>query len=213
MQNEIMINKMYVGEYISNEFDNIGHEIINLFQADNGKYYIYAMSDGSIGNIHDNKVKTILLVRNCGKHTLEILAKAEGLKQLTKIRKSQKEERANIHQEQIQYIKENNITYGGIELYKIFENNLNNDNAILYTFEAKKVVKPKNPIYITDDDEMQSCFLGNDSEIIYLEDKKFAKQSLKIYINSSKNPIAYEKLETYINNDNLWEKKPVSKFV
>lgn len=213
MQNEIMINKMYVGEYISNGFDNIGHEIINLFQADNGKYYIYAMSDGSISNIHDDKVKSILLVRNCGKHTLEILAKAEGLTQLTKIRKSQKEERANIHQEQIQYIKENHITYGGIELYKIFENNLNNDNAILYTFEAKKVVKPKNPIYVTDDDEMQSCFLGNDSEIIYLEDKKFAKQSLKIYINSSKNPIAYEKLETYINNDNLWEKKPVSKFV
>ena len=91
MQNEIMINKMYVGEYISNGFDNIGHEIINLFQADNGKYYIYAMSDGSISNIHDDKVKSILLVRNCGKHTLEILEIAEVLTQLTKIRKSQKE--------------------------------------------------------------------------------------------------------------------------
>ena len=80
-----MLNKMYVGEYISNEFDNIGHEFINLFQADNGKYYIYAMPYGNISNKHDNKIKTILLVRNCGKHTLEILAKAEGLTQLTKI--------------------------------------------------------------------------------------------------------------------------------
>ena len=208
MQNEIMLNKMYVGEYISNEFDNIGHEFINLFQADNGKYYIYAMPYGNISNKHDNKIKTILLVRNCGKHTLEILAKAVGLTQLTKIKNSWKKERSSIHQEQTQYIKENNITYGGIELHKILKDNKNSEGAILYTFEAKKVIKPKNPIYITDSEKH---FIYND-KIVYLEDTNFAKQSPKMYINKDKNPKSYEKLEDCINDAKLWEMESVKNF-
>lgn len=42
---EIIINKMYVGGYLS-EGDNIGHEIINLYKADDGKNYIYLIHKG-----------------------------------------------------------------------------------------------------------------------------------------------------------------------
>lgn len=40
MSREIIINKMYVGAYLS-EGENIGHEIINLYRVDDGKNYIY----------------------------------------------------------------------------------------------------------------------------------------------------------------------------
>ena len=33
----IVLNRMYVGNYLNN---NLGHEVINLFKADNGNYYI-----------------------------------------------------------------------------------------------------------------------------------------------------------------------------
>ena len=211
MQNEIMLNKMYVGEYISNEFDNIGHEFINLFQADNGKYYIYAMPYGNISNKHDNKIKTILLVRNCGKHTLEILAKAEGLTQLTKIKNSWKKERTSIHQEQTQYIKDNHITYGGIELYKILKDNINNERAILYTFEAEKITKPKTQIYITVNAKETKNINRND-KIICLEDSNFSKSSLKWYITEEEHPKSYKELEDCINDAKLWEMESVKNF-
>ena len=36
----ILLNIMYTGKYIS-EYNKIGHEIINLFKADDGNNYIY----------------------------------------------------------------------------------------------------------------------------------------------------------------------------
>ncbi len=39
----IMLNKMYVGTYLSSKNNNIGHEVINLIQTDKGENYIAAM--------------------------------------------------------------------------------------------------------------------------------------------------------------------------
>ena len=39
----IVLNRMYVGGYLEL---NIGHEVINLYQADNGRNYIYLNSTG-----------------------------------------------------------------------------------------------------------------------------------------------------------------------
>ena len=77
--NEIILNRMYVGEYLSK---NIGHEIINLFKADNGNNYIYLNPYGSMSKEHNDKIKAILLVRYGGKNTMEILAKATDLEQI-----------------------------------------------------------------------------------------------------------------------------------
>ena len=33
----IVINRMYVGDYLSS---NLGHEVINMYTADNGKHYL-----------------------------------------------------------------------------------------------------------------------------------------------------------------------------
>ena len=47
MSKEILLNRMYSGDYLTTG-NNIGHEVINLFRCDNGKNYIYVLSDGSV---------------------------------------------------------------------------------------------------------------------------------------------------------------------
>ena len=39
----IVLNRMYTGSYLSS---NLGHEVINMFQADNGKHYLYLNATG-----------------------------------------------------------------------------------------------------------------------------------------------------------------------
>jgi hypothetical protein len=34
----IVLNRMYTGSYLSS---NLGHEVINMFQADDDNYYLY----------------------------------------------------------------------------------------------------------------------------------------------------------------------------
>ena len=72
---EIVINRMYAGSYLAN---NLGHEVINMFQADNGKHYLYL---NPRGNILRNNVDCMLLVRYVGDDRVEILALAKNLKQ------------------------------------------------------------------------------------------------------------------------------------
>ena len=40
----IVLNRMYTGSYLST---NLGHEVINMFQADNGKHYLYLNDKGN----------------------------------------------------------------------------------------------------------------------------------------------------------------------
>ena len=40
----IVINRMYVGDYLSS---NLGHEVINMYTADNDKHYLYLNAYGS----------------------------------------------------------------------------------------------------------------------------------------------------------------------
>jgi hypothetical protein len=42
--NFIVLNRMYVGDYLS---ANLGHEVINMYTADNGRHYIYLNAYGS----------------------------------------------------------------------------------------------------------------------------------------------------------------------
>ena len=63
MTKEILLNIMYTGTYLEDENANIGHEIINLFKADNGNNYIYILPYGSMSKKHNDKIKSILLLK------------------------------------------------------------------------------------------------------------------------------------------------------
>jgi len=128
----ILLNRMYVGTFLK---DNIGHEVINLFKDDNGSNYIYVNPYGRLGKNH-NDIESILLVRGINATTVEIIAKAEGLTPVLNNSSPKNSTKAT----QKKYIDKHEITYGGVELYRIYQNNVgDNDSGTVYiSFKAKK---------------------------------------------------------------------------
>lgn len=192
---------MYSGDFLATE-GNIGHEVINLFKDDKGRNFIYALPDGSVAKEHNNRIKAILLVRWIGNHTMEILAKAEELTQLIRRKKSGRGEHRELHDQQVQYITKNEVTYGGVRLDHIYEGNIYhgtlNYDALYLTFQTHKMRKPLRPIYIADrpvPHPQQNTYV--------LEGVIFSTQSPKMYYGEG--TPAYKKLESIIANDDLWE--------
>lgn len=52
MGKEILINQMYAGGFLE-VGNNIGHEVINLFKADDGKNYVYVTPSGKVPKERD----------------------------------------------------------------------------------------------------------------------------------------------------------------
>ncbi|SHO43651.1 PD-(D/E)XK nuclease family protein [Anaerocolumna xylanovorans] len=198
MSREIIINKMYVGAYLS-EGDNIGHEIINLYKADDGKNYIYLNSQGTIELSHGENRITVLLVRKFASKTYKVLAKAEGVTILDFAdSKLPREER---YKGQVAL----GLTYGGISLVDLFNENLyhgslQEEKNAYTTFVADKVIKPKNQIYITDDASVS----GNNTFFIRTN-KGFGKQTLREFYNENEKPDSFDDLNQIIENRELWE--------
>lgn len=72
----LVLNRMYTGSYLST---NLGHEVINMFQADDGKHYLYLNAKGNFSSI-GKKVTTMLLVRHVGENCVEVVGMAKNLK-------------------------------------------------------------------------------------------------------------------------------------
>ena len=110
MAKEIIITRIFPkSEYLQN--GNIGHEIINLFKADdNNPYYIYLMSGGDYSYDHENcEVDTVLLTRGINKNCVEILAKAERITKIFKPNEQWKGASIKEFQEMGRLIKEKGI--------------------------------------------------------------------------------------------------------
>ncbi|MGM9832631.1 MAG: hypothetical protein ACI31A_02930 [Candidatus Limisoma sp.] len=73
----IVLNRMYVGDYLSS---NLGHEVINLYQADNGRHYIYLNATGDFVEEHQGKIKDMLFVKYHGFREVEVIGMACGLR-------------------------------------------------------------------------------------------------------------------------------------
>ena len=129
----IVVNRMFTGDKYLN--DNIGHEIINLFAADNSLgNFIYFCDKGTYNHSQFSLPKYSIQVRPAGKKLVEVINIAE-------IEKFAQE-----------YI--NDISYGGASLKAIFEGNTDfigkNKQKLntFVTFKAKRVIKPLTPKYI-----------------------------------------------------------------
>lgn len=161
----IVLNRMYTGSYLSS---NLGHEVINMFQADNGKHYLYLNARGNFDKKTGEKISDMLLVRYVGENRLEILAWASELtpapgadksykkfEPQSEIRKSQgyiissKEREAlkienftkgifEAWNDEIQ--RDSDISYGGANLIKIFEGS--EQQNIYITYRAGKFRTP-----------------------------------------------------------------------
>ena len=170
----IIINRMFSGGYLD---ERLGHEIINLFNADNGRHYIYVNPYGTINEDAKNAHK-VLLVRAISKHCFEILACASELRLLlsdelfTSGRKRGAKEELK---RQSEMIEAQNIAYGGVLLNELFESENDSPNAAYITFETSNFKKPKFKFYIVDDEKLID-------ETHFLVPFKFSSQSLKQYV-------------------------------
>ena len=228
---EILINRMYVGSYLENQH-NIGHEIINLLRADgdvdengDGQNYIYVQPWGTMETEHNGKIDTIILTRNTGIiNTFEILAQAWDLEQIAKIEKSShKKEIKDITQKQYNYIKDHNIAYNNKLLNEIYGNTF--QQGVCVSFKANKLRKPKNPmfIYFGKNNDTQKlkvlkdkgtviCLNTQETEFIDKSDKvikpvNVAKSSLKMYIKKDEQTNAFKTLKKILENADFWQDK------
>jgi len=189
MKDVILLNNLFNGEYIK---EKVGGEIINIYQSDNGNYYVYANPHGKIARKWDNKIKHILYIRSVGNGVVKIIGKAEIKKQinLNAIGKNQKK-----------IIDDNDITYGNVKI-----NELRPTSNCFVTFEAEGIYKAKTDIYLT---PKINQHYPSDS-IFKLENiKRINNQSQKLYIESS--DINYKVLEEILQNPDFWENDKVGK--
>lgn len=137
----IVINRMFTGDKYLNDSgnENIGHEIINLFRADDKNNYIYFCDSGKYNSSEYQLPKYSFQVRPAGEKLLEII-------NIARINA-----KAEIDAEA--EIDVSKITYGEIELEKIFADNEKQEEnkqrlETFVTFKASKVIKPLSPQYI-----------------------------------------------------------------
>lgn len=188
----IVINRLFSGKYLSN---HIGHEVINMFQSDNGKNYIYLQPYGTYAAKHYGKIGYVLLARGVeGKRALELLGLATHLTDIFNPKECNPWTHTRDH------IKKYNIRYGDVSLLDIFVHNEGDVDAqnVYLTMEAETVMRPKNPTYIVfGQEEVQT-----DKNIIYLSHTNQAKTSLKQYFVPGDED--YEVLQRLINDKTLW---------
>ncbi len=201
---EIVINRMFSGRYLR---DNIGHEVINLFQADNGKHYLYLNDAGIIGREHfDNEgnclVDTMLLAHTIeGTNAVEIIGLATGLHPVYNPTIKETKEENN----QERYAKKNVITYGGVSINSIFDGS--EKQTVNITFEAKDVKKVADGkrVYLKMADKQEQKYKELETyegdKLIHLSETKLG-QSLKLYVIEGTPD--YEELLTIVEDASLW---------
>ena len=177
---------MYVGDYL---VSNLGHEIINLYQADNGGNYIYLNSSGDFVKAHQNRVGYMLFVKYYGIGEVEVIGMATGLndvycadQQFTGKYKGVNKE---IFAKQQQFVnKEGGVSYGGVPIFDIFGEA--GQQSVFITYKADKVYVPKRGkrmfirFHVAD---AAKCPTHDDTDIVVrLTGYQQAKASLKQYI-------------------------------
>lgn len=214
----IVLNRMFTGDYLE---DNIGHEVINLFKSDNGRYYLYLNALGSFHSIWKDRIKSMLMVRTIqGAKMMEVIGLATGLKDVYKPELAQKVpvtknsvmaayekySQPKLKKDQDKIIATQGIKYDGVPLNDIFSGN-RFQQEVNITFEARRVVKPKRPIYITfEADTTAQERLTGDDILVKITGLNAAKASLKQYVeNRGASARAYATLSALIADSDLWD--------
>ncbi len=188
----IILSRMYAGEYLK---ERIGHEVINLFQTDDGINYIYVNEDGRINEKYNDRVKAVLLVRYVEKGVMEVIAKAEDLEQI--LYKGDGD-----IQKQIEYCDNNHVTYCGVEPYKVHKHG-SEYGVITFKVNNGNVRRPQKSLYLIEDNEKISSY----DNVVFLPKRHFSSTSLKMYYEKNSDlKDDYIKLDEMIGDASKWEK-------
>ena len=203
----IVFNRMYVGKYI---FTNLGHEVINMYVADNGNHYLYLNATGNFEKSHKDKIGTMLLTKSYKQNIVEVIGLATGLNDVLganqSLGRNYKKENEDILQEQEKYIEsEGGISYGGVSILSIFNNA--EQQSIFITYKAENFYKPKKRIFIAFGIDSDNKELPNDAEhLVKLSQLNWAKTSLKQYLYPKEDTYEdYKTIEDLVKNSDLWK--------
>ena len=205
----IVLNRMDgSGEYLHT---NLGHEIINFFQADNDNHYLYLNATGNFAKEHKNKIGHMLFVKYYDKGIVEVIGMATGLEDIPganmplKRDKKFKEVDKNIWKHQIDFINNEEVCYGGKSILDIFSGA--EQQSIFITYKAEKVyrIKSSHRIFICFSSVNSDANLPIGGIVIKLSEINQAKTSLKQYIYPSNSDKDYEVLKKLIDDEYLWE--------
>lgn len=208
----IVINRMFVGGYLTN---NLGHEIINLFQADNGCHYLYLNSSGSFSKEH-SEIGHMLMVKSGPKDCFEIIGLATGLTPVDGVdeprKKDIKEFVESINQEQLDFIASQpggDIKYGGISILDLF-NDAEQQNVFI-TFKADKVFVPQNnlKLFLRYDKNKGNEAKGNERYFAIRQHNQ-PKTSLKSYLDD-RSEDQFNLIENLIRDNSIWTSKEIRK--
>lgn len=202
---DIVLNRMYTGSYLSS---NLGHEVINMFQADNGKHYLYLNSKGNFSNA-GTSVGTMLLVRGIGDKRVEVVGLAKNLKPVDSARCKLPRDLGRVDKEvqtkQLAYMEE--ITYGGAAIKEIFGEEGQQSVFISYETDANNFYLPQRRIIINFKDKQDANNQeAKNSENIYLTELSFASTSLHQYVSKDSNKQDWKVLHDICKNKTLWKK-------
>lgn len=168
----IVLNRMYVGDYLAS---NLGHEVINLYQADNGENYIYLNSTGDFVKAHQGQVSHMLFVKYYGIGEVEVIGMAKGLHDVYDASRKFANKYDGINEEvfadQQRFVKrEGGITYGGVSIFDIFGEV--GQQSVFITYKADKVYIPRKGkrLFIRFHSESNSKSLG-EKEKKHVSDK------------------------------------------
>ena len=206
----IVVNRMYVGGYLES---NMGHEIINLFKADNGHHYLYLNSSGSFAREHRD-IDYMLMVKYADKDTFEVTGLAKGLEiapgaDSPRPRDIKQLDNAIAGEQKDYKLSQagGGIKYGGVSILDIF--NDAEQQSVFITYRANEVLVPKGDMRIFLKYQKDALNSFKDKEIVIaLTQHNLPKTSLKSYIYPKKDnqPSSdYENIVTHlIDNKSLW---------
>lgn len=200
---EIVINRMFTGKYLR---DNIGHEVINLFQADNDKYYVYLNDTGDIGKEHfangNCTIEKMLLAHPLeGTNAVEIIGLATGLHPVYNPDLNEKEQKEC----QANFATSNQITYGGALITHIFRGSEQQVVNITFVADDVRKVADGRRIYLKMADkqnqEYKDLEVYDSDKVVVLSDVKLG-QRLRSYIAEGDSD--FDVLSNVINDAFMW---------
>lgn len=199
----IVINRMFTGEYLKH---SLGHEIINLYRADNGKFYLYLNSEGKLPWKYRN-VSIMLMAKTVGNYTLEVVAKATNLKIAEGVLSEQIRFDSNCpNLQQVKYIQNENITYQGVDIIKIFQQNPY--QSVYVTFETKNVIMPRSGRRIFIQFSKATKGSHGPGHYVRITGIGYPNSSLRNFVcpDGGKNQDYDTLMDDIINNHSLWDR-------
>lgn len=197
-RNVIVLDRMFSGSYLE---ENIGHEIINLYQSDNGENYIYLSPDGNFDAKYKDRIAYVILTQDNGTNQDKVVGLAEIEFDVY--------QHGDTILKQINYIVKHNVKYGGTYAHIPFMANKSQQDIII-DFKAKALYQPTKEIII--DYSAKRNTINNKGVLVVSVGGllKKSRKSLKQYVEPSEenhNP-AYDVLLKFINDSKLWKPTP-----